>query len=336
MENKTENNKGKWIVVVLLVLIIALLAFLLVHILKPKEKEVSEIPNPKPNEITEVIEIGKERPKESKDLENTKVQLVDQLGFDLDDMDFNFVVCKLHVTSNAPCNIPLSHFKTSEGIVLNEVDDYVKQLEDKNYFLGRQNVWFSLISQNGEFDANIFVPVKDKKAKEITITCDFDDDFKMVIPLKEMKGTASLLKYEADDVITDGHSYEMKVSEALDITGSYLYQEIGDEEIEYMLPSTTKVYAFKVEAVSFFGDSIVIEEANYVPTNSKETFYALEEGINSMKYDNIVGKTIDELGRGWLFFVVYNPDQNPITYNGTLQLKLKNESNPITIHVSLN
>ena len=66
---------------------------------------------------------------------------------------------------------------------------------------------------------------------------------------------------KSGDVITDGRSYQMTVSEAREITGEPLYQTVNGVQQEYLLPSTTKVYAFKVQAVSLWGDTIVIEEA---------------------------------------------------------------------------
>ena len=96
-----------------------------------------------------------------------------------------------------------------------------------------------------------------------------------------------MLQYQPLDVITDGKTFQMTVSKAYDITGLPLYQKTAEGEIEYLLPSTTHVYAFEVNAVSLYGDTTVIKDALYVPNNSSETFKALDSSIRSMKYDNM-------------------------------------------------
>ena len=121
-----------------------------------------------------------------------------------------------------PINITLDHFKTSEGTTLNSVDSYVTKLEDNSLFLGKQNVWFSLISQNSEYDANIFIPVIDKNAASISVAVDFGGNADLVFDLSKKAGSADMLQYQADDVITDGKSYQMTVSAAYDITGGYM------------------------------------------------------------------------------------------------------------------
>lgn len=324
-----------WILVILICSILALLFFHLYDDYQTGHKDPEKTPGI--SETHKLNEKGNQQKPDETEVSNlTTISLVSQEVFDFDNVDFKFVIAKVHVKTKAPCNISLEHYKTDEGIRLDQVDSYVKTLEKNSYFVGRQNVWFSLISDKSEFDANIFIPVKDKKKQSVTISSDFKDQDDIKISLKNVNGTKEMLTYKAKDVITDGKSYEMTVSKAMDITGSYLYKTIGGDEFEYSLPSTTKVYAFKITAVSLFGDVVEIEDATFIPTSSKEQFKALDKGINAMKYTNILGSQIKEKDSGWLFFVAYNPDQNPITYKGTLNLKLKNDSNPITVNVNLN
>ena len=142
--------------------------------------------------------------------------------------------------------------------------------------------------------------------------------------------------YKSGDVITDGRSYQMTVSEAREITGEPLYQTVNGVQQEYLLPSTTKVYAFKVQAVSLWGDTIVIEEAQYVPQDSSEVFEALGADITSISGTNMIGQEISDQQSGDLFFYAYDPDDHPITYTGVLKLKIQGQDNWITINVNLN
>ncbi len=274
------------------------------------------------------------RPAESDDLSGVRVTLNNAVAFALDGLSFQFAIVSVHVQADGATNIPLSHFTTSEGIRLDETDAYVSKLEDNSLYLGRQNVWFSLISQDSTYNANLFVPVADLTADSVTLSCDFGDNADMQISLADPQGTREMLQYQADDIITDGKTYQLTVSDAFEITGEYLYQTNGNVQSEYLLPSTTKVYAFQIDAVSLWGDDIIIREAEYV-TSSGDTFTALDSSIQSMKLTNILDRTISESDTGYLFFYAFDPDDHPVTYTGVLKLRLE-DSSWITINVDLN
>lgn len=276
-----------------------------------------------------------EKPKETGEFSGVKVTCDNAVAFRFDDLDFQFAIVTLNVQSDQATNISLSHFKTSEGIVLDQVDSYVEKLEKQSYFLGRQSVWFSLISEDPTYQANIFVPVIDKKADSVTIIKDFGEEKEMTVSLKKT-GDRQMLTYHAEDIISDGKSYQLVVSEAYEITGDYLYRNTGGMETEYLLPSTTKVYAFKIDAVSLWGDTLVIEAAKYIPGQQSEEFEAMDASVRSMKYANILGQPIQEKSSGYLLFYAYDPDDHPVSYTGILKLKLKDKEQWIDIAVNLN
>ena len=276
-----------------------------------------------------------EKPAETDDLSNVTVMLSDYLVFDMDDLDFRFIIARLHVRADGPTNIPLSHFRTSEGISLDETQDYIRRLEEKQYYAGRQNVWFSLISSESEYEANVFIPVEGSGAT-LGVQCDFGNNGDLRFSLLPANGRREMLQYKPEDVITDGKTFQMTVSKAYDITGLPLYQKTGTEEIEYLLPSTTHVYAFEVNAVSLYGDSIILRDAVYVPSNSSETFQALDSSIRSMKYDNMLDQEVKEQTTGYLLFYAYDPDTKPVEYKGVLRLKTDGSDAWISVNVDLN
>lgn len=322
--NKDKSTKIKIGICVAIVLILIATAIFFIFNQKPKtdDKKLT-------SDIT-MAEGSQNKPTVSTEGEY-KIDLVDSVIFNLKEVDFKFAIVKLRVQANNSINIPLNHFSTSEGINLGNVDTYIKALEEKSLFLGKQNVWYEILSNENSTMVNIFVPIKDKNAKEIILTNDLGTE-EIKLNVSNSKGTAAMLQYQADDIITDGKTYQMTVSSAYPITGDTMTQN-GQE---YLLPSTVEVYSFKIEAVSLWGDKIVVEEAKYIPENSKETFVALDSSIQSMKYSNIIGKEINEKDSGDLFFVAYSPVESPVTYKGVLQLKVKGSDNWITINVNLN
>ena len=331
--DERKQKKLIWVIVILLVCVIALLVYLL-HI-----KSSSQPAGNGTETIGETAVLpsagAQEKPDETEEEDTIKVSLEDSRTFAFDNLSFRFVIARIHVESSSPINITLDHFRTSEGINLGNVNSYVTALEANNYFLGRQNVWFSIVSEDTSCDANIFIPVNDSSLASVTVSSDFAGNKDIVLDLSNPTGTEDMLKYQADDVITDGKTYQMKVSKAFDITGDPFYQTVNGTDEEYYLPSTTKEYAFKVEVVSTWGDPIVLEAAQYVPEGSEEVFDAMDETIHTEKLTNLLGRTVQDNDTGYLLFYAYNPDTNPITYTGVLKVKLKGNDTWITINVDL-
>lgn len=280
------------------------------------------------------LDITQDKPDETKVLNDITIDLVDYRVYKMDGLSFNFVIAKIRVKANDTTNINLSHFISDEGIKLNEVEEYVKKLEERSYFLGKQNVVFNLISSDKEYFANIFIPVINKSAGVLKLENDIDNKI-FEFNLNSHIGDFKQLVYKADDVISDGKTYQMKVSSAFAITGEYMSETVSGQEYEYLLPSTVEVYAFNLEAVSLWKDKIVIESAIY-ETDSGDKFEALPANINSEKFINILGKEIIDKSEGSLFFVAYSPHENPVTYKGVLKLKVLGSDTWISVDVDLN
>lgn len=332
-----QENTGPglliWILMLLIILILCVVLFDIFFLKRKSEAETSQNSGLADNTMNVPMASV---PAETDDLDSVTVTLKDYLAFDFDDLDFDFVIARIHVTSAQPINISLNHFKTDEGITLDDVSEYAEKLEDASYFLGRQSVWFSLISEDTSYDANIFIPVKNKDALTVKLSMDFGNNGDLIMNLVPASGTREMLQYQADDVISDGKTYQMSVSAAYDITGEYIYETVNGEESEYLLPSTTKVYAFKVNAVSLYGDELVIDQAQYIPSSTNEVFEALGSGIRTMKKKNILDRVIREKDSGYLFFYAFDPDDHPVTYTGILKLHVKSSGRWITVNVNLN
>ena len=274
---------------------------------------------------------GQDKPDANTAFDGINIDLVDYTTYKFDDLDFNFVIARIRVKANGPTNIGLEHFKTSEGINLADYAAYVSALEEKSYYLGKQNVWYELVSLEDEYFSQIFIPINNKDLENIEVTNDIDQTV-MSFDLNKNSGTKEMLQYVANDVISDGKTYQLQVSSAFDISGEQLYQNGA----EYLVPSTVGIYCFNLDVISLWKDTVVIEEAYYYPNNSDEVFKALDSSISAMKHENIIGKEITEKSSGSLFFEAYNPMNNPITYTGVLKLKISGSDTLIEVNVDLN
>lgn len=277
------------------------------------------------------------KPDVDEDLTKLQFDVVEYTVYDLKEVDFGFVIAKIRVKSpNDSINIDLSHFKSSEGLVLNDVDKYVSLLEAQDCYLGKQNVWFDIVSLNNEYMGNIFIPYNDKSLNSLEVSIDLNESDRFKFDLKNKKGNKELLFYKGDDIITDGKTYQMKVSTAQEITGDSLTRVYPDGFTEdYTYPSTAEVYAFTIDAVSLWGDEVQIEQAVYEVEGSGDAFDAMDSKIRAMKHKNIVGMTIKDKEKGALLFMTLNPERQPITYKGRLKIKLVGKAEWITINVDL-
>ena len=136
------------------------------------------------------LPVSQDKPEKTNEFDDIKIDLVDYYTFDLEDVDFNFIIATIRVKSNMSTNIGLEHFKTSEDILLSDYASYISILENKGYFLGKQNVFFELVSNELEYYVNIFIPVKDKALNNVSLTIDFGNNttsHSNVVPSNSMK-----------------------------------------------------------------------------------------------------------------------------------------------------
>ena len=330
---KDRRTTVKIILIILLaVLVVGLFIFVLTQILGSGTSGNDE------PETTLAPEGNQSTPETTNDLDSVRVTLKTYETYQLEDLDFDFVIARIGVEASEPINIELSHFRTSEGTDLSNVDGFVKRLEEKSYYLGRQNVWFSLISKKESYDAVIFIPVLKKGAESISVKCDFGTENDMEFDLtKNINKDGKKLYYQSDDVITDGKTYQLAVSEAFEATGEMFYVMNADgSESEYRIPQTDSVYVLRVDAVSLWGDSIVLEAAEYIQDGTTSAIQALDSKYSSMKESNILGRAITDKDSGYIFFQVYGSEINPIKYDGVLRLKLQGSDTWITVNVDLN
>lgn len=250
-----------------------------------------------------------------------------------DIVDFDFYIVTLRVQTTNGINIDLSSFTTSEGINLSQTEEQTAALESHQYFLGKANVVYQLVSNESSALFNIFVPCNDPNG--LTIVSDAVDDFSITLDPDHNISDINDLFYQANDVISDGKSYQMSVSQTFTLAGDELIQTVGDQTYPYAVPSTISVFTFKLDAVSLFGDTITIESAWY-QADDGERFDALGSDITSERYPNIIGQTITDSYSGYLFFEAFSNYNDPVTYSGQLYLKLTGHDEPIVVKVDLN
>lgn len=320
-------KKKVGIVIVLLVLVCGLLGFyfgVIRNDLKDSDPDPQSV-------VSSVVETAEPEPTASTNTDPVQISWNSYSVYQSDLFDFDFVIANVHIESEEAINISLDSFETSEGIKLSDYEEYVDVLEKNTYYLGKKNVWFSIVSGSNTFDGSLFIPVTDKDSDSIILSYNFGSDQTYTFDLSvNHESIDSLMYYKSDETITDGSTYQMKVSDAFEISSEEMYQNGKN----MMLPSSARVFALKVQAVSLAGDSIVIDSATYTPEGQSE-MSAEDASVSSMKYQNMIGTTVEESDEGCLFFIILDPDRAQVKYNGILKITCNDSDTPIEINVSM-
>ena len=266
------------------------------------------------------------------DTNNVSVDMVEYNVYQLEELDFGFVIVKLRVKSDTPIDLPLSILKTSEGIILSDVDYYLNKMIEKSLFVGRKQVDFEIKSAETEILVNIFIPIKNTKLEQLTLTVLGLEDKIIEFDLtSNIKKNSSEFLYQTDDIITDGNNYSFIVRNAIEITGETLY----NQGLEEGYPSTGELHVFHLEVTSLTDEALVIEDAKYVVNGTNTEIFALSGDYSTEKRDGIINVLIEDEYTGCLFFLTLNPEKLPITYTGDLYIKVKGIDYWIRIQVDL-
>lgn len=251
--------------------------------------------------------------------------------YKLDDIDFAFVIATFHVEAPSAANVSLDHFTTSEGIKLSDVKKYVDVLEENKYSLSSEKIVSSLTSTASQFDANVFIPVKDKTAESITINDDLDSSsFK--IDLHNSNSAADALKVADNESTRDSETYSISVSYFTEVSSSEM-MATGDQP--YALPSTARVFAFRVNVTASKGKPVKILSAK-LATDTNGIVNMESAAIHTNGCASILDYEITDSGEGYLFATFLDPGYTIKSMNGTITLQMEDESQDTSANVTIN
>jgi hypothetical protein len=265
---------------------------------------------------------------------STSVTVTSYQSYRLDSLDFTFVIASIHVETEGSLNISLDHFTTDEGISLNDTADYRKEMSDNSLSLGSKNIWYSLKSDRSSLDANIFIPVKKKDASSVTVSCDIEGVSKMVFDLSSASSdatgfAATALASSTADMQAETNS-TVEASDSFEITGESLLQNGS----EMMLPSTARVFAFKITLKGSADSPVTLSSAEY-DAGSAGVFAAEDSSVYSEKYETIMDREVTDEESGYIFVIILDQDHSMSSYSGTLKLYFEGSDDPVKINAEL-
>ena len=190
-----------------------------------------------------------EPPIVSKD-ESYEMSVVDYEYFKFDDLDFNVLIAKIKVQSKFEYNIPLSKLRTSENIYLNDIDSFLKTLQDSNYKPSDTGLVFSLDAKENELEKEftLFIPIRSKNINNLEVSSLVKPYSKLSFDLTDTNkwgDTQKLVIEEDTELASENISAEYILMDYYFQSNFYTMSE-GNKETTVDFPTNTKVLGIKL------------------------------------------------------------------------------------------
>lgn len=244
---------------------------------------------------------------------------------DIDDtLGFNFVVAELKFSSNEAISYDLNNLITNQSIKLNDILNYKKTIEVKDFNFTSLNTTVDIVSNQNEYTCKVFIPYTG--SDNITLTDTISGKSFMIDTSKNQDNIDSIQnKNTSNEINTSDYN--------LTVSSSYI-SDMMTRNGESYNSSMLCIYTFNIKVVSIT-DGIKVTSASYTKNSDGENYGALDDTFNSVKINNILNKTLSVGDEYALFFQVYsNPDEVQ-DFTGKLTLNFSDGSS-ITIDTVLN
>ena len=239
-------------------------------------------------------------------------------------LGFNFVVAELKFSSNEAISYDLNNLITNQSIKLNDILNYKKTIEVKDFNYTSLNTTVDIVSDQNEYTCKVFIPYTG--SDNITLTDTISGKSFMIDTSKNQDNIDSIQnKNTSNEINTSDYN--------LTVSSSYI-SDMMTRNGESYNSSMLCIYTFNIKVVSIT-DGIKITSASYTKNSDGENYGALDDTFNSVKINNILNKTLSVGDEYALFFEVYsNPDETQ-DFAGKLTLNFSDGSST-TIDTVLN
>ena len=312
MNKKRKIRYDRLILLILIALV--LIAIIVMGIIKITQS----IDSNDKNTITPTDEII-----ESDDISIELVSYKTYLDID-NTLGFNFVVAELKFSSNEAISYDLNNLITNQSIKLNDILNYKKTIEVKDFNFTSLNTTVDIVSDQNEYTCKVFIPYTG--SDNITLTDTISGKSFMIDTSKNQDNIDSIQnKNTSNEINTSDYN--------LTVSSSYI-SDMMTRNGESYNSSMLCIYTFNIKVVSIT-DGIKVTSASYTKNSDGENYGALDDTFNSVKINNILNKTLSVGDEYALFFQVYsNPDEVQ-DFTGKLTLNFSDGSST-TIDTVLN
>lgn len=224
--------------------------------------------------------------------------------FEIEEFGFDFILADVHVKSNKPINVALSHFTTSENIQLNSVDQYLGRIEAAGYTFGDYKLVFSLYSATTEMDGLLFIPIVNTEATSLDVKINLYPSSSLSFDLSN----PTKLGMKSDLGISEmglepNMAANMTVLNKTTVSPTEFYQlDTNGNRVEASFTSQSQIVAIKIKIENKLSDSFRITKA--LIKNGGTLYDAVDNSYLIDGATNLSNLYISGTTEGYLFFEV--------------------------------
>ena len=231
-------------------------------------------------------------------------------------LSFNIVIAKVRIRTEDKVDLSLDDIVTSEKICLGKVDSYIDEINKAGVTLNDFAIAEDLKASSSSAVFSVFVPVN-RYANKVTLT--LLEKYDVEVDLDKNVKDLALISAEEQAVIGN-EEFTVEVVAVVKATGENL---LANGEV--VGSSTSDIYAIRLEIVPLSGKSVTVEAAEYVSSDTSDSFEALGAEYETEKKENIIGTAVTSKSQGYLLFEVNNPEKQSLSYKGILIIKVNGE-----------
>ncbi len=223
--------------------------------------------------------------------------------FDLEIVDYRFILANIHIQSNRPINLSLSHFISSEGLQLNSIDPYLVSLESLGYNFGTYPVVFSLSSPNNEMDAVLFIPITDDALSNLDLNINLNPKKSLSFDLSkpDSKGVIGNLGVTPKTLNPDEIAQTEIIKTLLLGPESFYQLDENGSRIQASFTAQSQILGVKVLITNKLSESYRIVDA-HILANNGSIFDAVDKTYLIDGITNLNSQYIETELSGYLFF----------------------------------
>ena len=250
------------------------------------------------------------------------IEIKDMILFNFENLDENFAIINLNITSQELVDLKLSDIKTSEGKSLTEAKYIREQLILLGANLEVKKIVDELPIDSTSYSVNILVPIKDKSLKELSLKI-AKYNFEYSFNLDSYLGTKEMLGIVDDTKIVDEDEFTIKILDVSDLTGKTVF-EVNSDNIKTPIdfPSTAKIHAIFIEVDPKNSGIIKIIGARYRILTNNESSDSLPSNNTVENLTNLLNVEISIKTTGYIFFDIYSSNQSLIDKQAEFEFKL--------------
>ena len=254
--------------------------------------------------------------------------------FDLDELDFRFMLASIHVKSNKAINLSLAHFTTSENFQLNAVDSYLLQLENLGYNFGDYPVVFGINSNDTQCDALLFIPIADSSLNQVDVTININPKSTLSFDLLNPSsvGTIGNLGLNPKNM-TSADIAQVQILKGLEVGPENFYQlDSSGLRVQANFTAQSQIMGIKFTITNKTTESFRISKATLTASNGA-SYEAVDNTYLIDGIQNLSSILVETDATGYLFFeVLGNERLSDLT---SLNLTFSSTSDTIPLRVPL-